>query len=130
MSSPIDGAYYKYYVGDRIEKYELPAYLNKTATKENIDGNFEEMPDDYKAIAIEKYRDDYTRSLATVSESFMQIKSPSLDADNCFSSVSLYEKSSLFDNSCSNEIKPWGDQTEFAAAILVENFNQASTGKC
>lgn len=100
FGSPVDGTFYKYYIGNRIENYELPAYLNETATKDNVVGNFEEMPEDYRAIAVEKYREDYARSLATVSESFMEIKSPSIGADNCFSSVSLYDRSSLFDNTC------------------------------
>ena len=50
--------------------------------------------------------------------------------DNCFDSVKMYERTGLFDFSCKDELKPWGQSTDFAVGILVDHYNKASKGTC
>lgn len=55
---------------------------------------------------------------------------PDVGEDNCFDSVKMYERTGLFDFSCKDELKPWGQSTDFAVGILVDHYNKASKGAC
>ena len=48
----------------------------------------------------------------------------------CFKSVKMFERTGLFDYSCSNWINPLGENSEFALGVLVSHYNRASTGEC
>jgi len=42
----------------------------------------------------------------------------------------MYERTGLFDFSCKDELKPWGESTDFAVGVLVDHYNEASKGAC
>ena len=103
--------------------------MNTSFSKENFGASFDEMPPAYKEVAVEKYLEDLQSSLETVKASFLEFNFD-VGEDNCFDSVQMYERTGLYDFSCKDELKPWGQSTDFAVGILVEHFNKASTGQC
>lgn len=79
---------------------------------------------------MEKYQEDLATSLKAVQDSFLDFSFPDVGEDNCFDSVQMFERTGLFDFSCSKERKPWGESTAFAVEVLVEHYNKASKGAC
>lgn len=61
-------AYYKYYIGKRTPKFQLPPYLNTSFSKDNLGASFDEMPAAYKEVAVEKYMEDLGNSLKAVKD--------------------------------------------------------------
>ena len=130
FQSSLNQNYFKQYIGPRTEKFQLPPSMNKSFSKDNLGAEFDELPPAYKEVAIEKYREDLEKSLKAVQQSFMDFSFPDVGDDSCFESVQMFERTGLFDFSCSQEVRPWGQSTDFAVGLLVEHYNEASKGAC
>ena len=63
-----NNAYFKYYIGERQPKFQLPPYLNTSFSKDNFGATFDEMPPAYKEVAVEKYMEDLGNSLKAVKD--------------------------------------------------------------
>lgn len=47
----------------------------------------ESLPQDYKDVAIDRYREDFDRSLEAVQQSFFEFNFPDVGSEECFQKV-------------------------------------------